>query len=257
MSEHVESMVDARMGGFMPPDLPPVSMPLAVLTRAAQFVAHDLRHHLSTVYANAEFLGGRRMKSVDKEELLREIRLAINCMTDQLDSLLLFTRTGHMMEPRRESLKSIVEHAIEMVRSHPETRNVTIGQQDIPALEGCMDGVRLCSAIYNLLLNACQAANAANSVRWVDVDLCQDSSYVSVQVSNGGPGVSPAIRETLFQPFVKAEGSKSMGLGLTIARSVAREHGGEAYLKESRPGRTVFVLTLPKALFRCLSTPQS
>jgi signal transduction histidine kinase len=52
---------------------------------------------------------------------------------------------------------------------------------------------------------------------------------------------------------VKTEGAASMGLGLTIARCVAREHGGEAYLEESRPGRTVFVLTLPVTLFCCLS----
>ena len=253
----IASAIEARIGGLLPPDRQMESVPLAVLTRATQFLAHDLRHHLSSVYANAEFLGGRRMRSVEKDELLREIRLAIGCMTDQLDSLLLFTRTGQTMQPRRESLKRVIEQAIQMVRSHPETRDVTISQQDMPALDGCLDGVKLCSAIYNLLLNACQAANAAPSVKWVDVNLRQDTHYISVQVADGGPGVAPAIRETLFQPFVNAHGSTSMGLGLTIARCVAREHGGEAYLAESRPGRTVFVLTLPKALFVCLSTPQS
>jgi signal transduction histidine kinase len=140
-----------------------------------------------------------------------------------------------------------------MVRFHPESRNVTISQQDMPALEGRMDGVQLCSAIYNLLLNACQAANSSRFGELVDVDLRQNCEGVSVLVSDSGPGVPRAIRETVFQPFVKAEGAASMGLGLTIARCVAREHGGEAYLEESQPGRTVFVLTLPKTLFCSLS----
>jgi signal transduction histidine kinase len=117
--------------------------------------------------------------------------------------------------------------------------------------------VRLCSAIYNLLLNACQAANSAACGKWVDVDVRQNSQYVSVMVTDCGPGVSRTIRETMFQPFVKAEGAASMGLGLTIARCVAREHGGEAYLEASQPGRTVFALTLPKALFRCFSLSQA
>lgn len=127
----------------MPSDRKLESMPLAAVTTFAQSVAHDLRHHLSTVYANAEFLSGRRMKPVDKQELLSEIRVAIDCMTDQLDSLILVTRTGQTVQTRRESLRSIIEHAIRMVRSHPEAANVNISQQDMPALEGCMDGETL------------------------------------------------------------------------------------------------------------------
>jgi signal transduction histidine kinase len=143
------------------------AIPPATLAQVAQFLEHDFRHHLSTVYANAEFLCSRTKHSVDKDDLLGEIRSAIGCMTDQLDSLLLCTRTGHTMQPRRESLRSIIDQAVQLVRSHPETRHVTFIQHDIPALEGWMDGTKLCSAVFNLLLNACQAANVAAEVKWV------------------------------------------------------------------------------------------
>lgn len=225
------------------------SIPLTLLARVAQFMAHDFRHHLCTVYANAEFLGARTIDSSDRKELLEEIRIAMDSMTDQLDSLLLFTRTGCILNPRHQSLKLIIEQAIQMVRSHPETRQVKITQQDMPVLEGSVDGSKLCSAIFNLLLNACQAAKSARQTKAVDIALDHDSRDVSIRVLDGGPGVSDAIRETLFQPFVKAEDTKGMGLGLTIARYVALEHGGEVYLEESQPGRTVFVLKLPIALF--------
>ena len=238
------------------PELPALQTevtPLATLTRAAQFLAHDLRHHLSAICANAEFLGSRGIQTLDRDELLEEIRLAVGCMTDQLDSLLLCARTGHTMQPRRESLKSIFDRAVLMVRSQPELRDISITQQEIPALEGWLDGLKLSSAVFNLLLNACQAAKAGPGAKEVTIAIQQRSSYVQVRVSDSGPGVSDAIRKTLFQPFVKAEDTKGMGLGLTIARCIAREHGGEAYLEESRPGRTLFVLTLPKALFRSLT----
>jgi signal transduction histidine kinase len=227
------------------------SPPLAALTAAAQFIAHDFRHHLCAVYANAEFLGSRTMDSADREELLGEIRVAIDCMTDQLDSLILFTRTGCILKPRHHSLKLIIEQAIQMVRSHPETRDVKITQHDMSLPKGYVDGMQLCSALFNLLLNACQAAKVVPGIGTVDIDLRHDSSDVFIRVSDGGPGIPRTVRESLFQPFVKAEGSKGMGmgLGLTIARCVAQGHGGEVYLEESRPGRTVFVLKLPKALF--------
>jgi signal transduction histidine kinase len=231
--------------------------PLATLTRVAQFLAHDLRHHLSTVCANAEFLGKRSIQRVEMDELLEEIRFAVGCMTDQLDSLLLCTRTGHTMQPRRESLKGILDRAVQMVRSHPDTRNVTIIQREMPAMEAWLDGVKLSSAVFNLLLNACQAAKAAPEAKEVSLSLHQGSSYVLVRVSDNGPGISDAIRETLFQPFVKAADAKGMGLGLTIARCIAKEHGGEVYLESSRPGNTVFALTLPASLFCCLPISQS
>ena len=79
--------------------------PPATLTRVAQFLAHDLRHHLSAVYVNAEFLSGPGIEPAEKEEMLREIRLAIHCMSDQLDSLILSARTGQMLQPRRESFQ--------------------------------------------------------------------------------------------------------------------------------------------------------
>jgi signal transduction histidine kinase len=231
--------------------------PLATLTRAAQFLAHDLRHHLSTVYANAEFLCGCGIQSIDRDELLEEIRLAISCMTDQLDSLLLCTRTGHTMRPRRESLKNILDRAVLMVRSHPETRDVTIIQQEMPSLEGWLDGLKLASALFNLLLNACQAAKAGPEAKEVTIAIDQGSRYVQVRVLDSGPGVSDPIRKTLFQPFVKAEDTKGMGLGLTIARCIAREHGGEVYLEASRPGNTVFALSLPASLFCHLNIAQN
>jgi K+-sensing histidine kinase KdpD len=163
--------------------LEPEAAPLATLTRVSQFLVHDLRHHLSTVYANAEFLGSRNLEPTDTDELLEEIRFAVGCMTDQLDSLLLCTRTGNTMEPRRESLKGILDRAIQMVRSHPQTRHVTIIPHEIPALEGWLDGTKLSSAIFNLLLNACQAAKVSPNVKRVDIDLHQTSSCILVQVS--------------------------------------------------------------------------
>jgi signal transduction histidine kinase len=230
------------------------SLPSAVLTRVAQFIAHDFRHHLCAVYANAEFLSTGTIEPADREGLLEEIRVAIDCMTDQLESLLLFTRTGCVLKPRHQSLKLIIEQAIQMVRSHPETRHIKITQQDIPILEGCVDGLKLSSALFNLLLNACQAAKVAPETKSVDIALHHDSSDVFIRVLDRGPGVSHAIRETLFQPFAKAEGTKGMGLGLTIAKCIAQEHGGEVYLEESRPGRTVFVLRLPRFCFPPLDT---
>jgi K+-sensing histidine kinase KdpD len=211
----------------------------------AQFIVHDLRHHLCAVYANAEFMCSRSETPSDREELFDEIRSAIVCMTDQLDALLLLSKTGSAFHLRRQPLKYIVERATRMVRSHPVTELVNITSEDLPFIEGHVDGKWLCSAIFNLLLNACQAVRLAPKPREVGIALQQDLTHVAIRVTDSGPGVPRSMQKSLFQPFLSADHRVGLGLGLTIAECVAREHGGEVYLEESRPGRTSFVLRLP------------
>jgi signal transduction histidine kinase len=93
----------------------------------------------------------------------------------------------------------------------------------------------------NLLLNAAQAARAGGSVR-LTVDV--DGALVRVTVSDDGPGIPEELRDRIFQPFVsgKVDGT---GLGLPVARRIARAHGGEiVFATGSQPGAHA-VVTLP------------
>ena len=183
--------------------------------KMAHFVVHDLRHHLCAIYANAEFMCSRSENSSDREELFDGIRSAIVSMTDQLDALLLLSKTGSVFHLRRQSLKDIVERATQMVRSHPITELVNITSEDLPFIEGHVDGKWLCSAIFNLLLNACQAVKLAPKPREVGIALQQDLSHVAIRVTDSGPGVPRSIQKSLFKPFGSADHQDGMGLGLT------------------------------------------
>ncbi|WP_263357234.1 sensor histidine kinase [Acidicapsa ligni] len=234
------------------------SQSLAALARVAQFVAHDLRHHLCTVYANAEFMCSTNNNLSDRDELFEEIKAAIACMTDQLDALLLFSRTGCACHLHRQPLKEIVGRAVRMVRSHPDADTVSITVEAMPFIEGYVDSKWLCSAMFNLLLNACQAARFTPDMKEVGISLHQELSHIFIRVTDSGPGIPQSIQKILFRPFVNAERKDGMGLGLTIAECVAREHGGNVYLEETRPGRTTFVLRIPNPALevfdpRCLA----
>ncbi len=69
---------------------------------------------------------------------------------------------------------------------------------------------------------------------------------LSLRIADNGAGVPEGIRATLFQPFVSEGKPSGMGLGLALAQKIAQEHNGSVKLEESRPGRTVFVLSLPR-----------
>jgi signal transduction histidine kinase len=67
---------------------------------------------------------------------------------------------------------------------------------------------------------------------------------VRIEVEDSGPGIAPAVRETLFEPFVtsRADGT---GLGLAIAREMVQAHGGQITLARAEPG-ALFAIELPQ-----------
>jgi signal transduction histidine kinase len=238
--------IEEQSGSQHPPGEPAGPGSLAAINRMAQFVAHDFRHHLCAVYSNAEFLCNTNYAQSDREEMLEEIKTAIVWMTDILDSVLLQSRTGSMFHLRLEPLNLIIEKAAQMAGSHPDADQINFIYETMPLVEVCADSKWLCSAIFNLLLNACQAVQLAAELKEVRVACQQDENSVFIRITDSGPGVPRAIQERLFQPLVSLQQRKGTGLGLTIVKSVAREHGGEIYFEESRSGGKSFILRLPK-----------
>ena len=107
------------------------------------------------------------------------------------------------------------------------------------------DSEELLRLFTNLLLNAIRHSPEAGSV---NLEVTAASRRVQVAVSDQGPGIPMTQRELVFDRFWSGvdRGGQS-GLGLAIGRAIARRHGGELRLGESRPGRCVLLVELPAA----------
>ena len=220
---------------------------LATIGRMASSVSHDLRHYLAAVYANAEFLASPTLPASERAELYEEIRIAVNGTTDMLDSLLIFSRTGTALKKVPIEISSLADRAIALVKTHPDAERVMLIKEETEVdTTAAVDIKQVERAIYNLLLNACQSARVSAGRREVRVSLGADSNAVSVTICDTGPGVAEGIRESLFDPFVSQGKQKGTGLGLTLACSVAREHGGDVKLVSNRAGETIFRLTVER-----------
>jgi signal transduction histidine kinase len=222
---------------------------MAAIGMMACSISHDMRHLLSAIYASAEFLGRRDRCASLRDDLLLEIQEAVVRMTERIDSLLQFGSGGRNNPPVPECVSQVLEKAIVAVKLHPDGRNVPISVRKVPPVEADIDARNLESAIYNLLLNACQAATRSTHVPQVNVHLTEVDEQICVTILDNGPGIPASVRRTLFDPFVTAGKPSGTGLGLTLARRIAEEHGGSVWLVESNPGRTVFTLSLTKNRF--------
>jgi signal transduction histidine kinase len=221
---------------------------LATIGRMANSVSHDLRHYLAAVYANAEFLSSGKLSEKDRNEIMAEIRLAVNGTTELLESLLIFSRSGPGIRRSRQYLATSVEKVVGMIRSHPDATAVDLSFHSCDASDtaAVFDATQIERAVYNLVLNACQAPRPDNTAPVVVIDLVASESELVVEVRDNGHGVSPAIRQTLFEPFVSEGKQKGSGLGLTLTQTIAVEHGGNVVLVASRPGETVFRLSISR-----------
>ena len=218
---------------------------LATIGRMASSISHDLRHSLAAIVANAEFLCESRLSSEQREELYQEVRIAVNQMTDLIDSLLEFSRTRESLRPTYGSVKDSAERMVAAIRAHPEFHHVRIAVSQQGNSTGWFDPKKLERALYNLLLNACEAVAAdAGSI---EVELREVPGAVEVRIRDNGRGIPESIRGKLFEPFVSYGKENGTGLGLTVVQKIVQDHGGDVTVEKTSVEGTVFRLLLPLA----------
>jgi signal transduction histidine kinase len=223
---------------------------LATIGRMASSVSHDFRHYLATIYANSEFLVGDQISSKERAEIFADIRTAVLGTTDMIESLLIFSRTGASIRRTPRLMATLLEHAIALIRTHPDAEGIRIETRyGDPAETGVVvDEKQIERAIFNLLLNACQSVRTCPDVANILVTLEAREQEIVVNVIDNGPGVPERIRRSLFEPFVSEGKQKGTGLGLTLADRIASEHGGEVTLLSSRLGETIFQMKVARDL---------
>jgi len=216
---------------------------LATIGRMASSVSHDLRHSLAAVVANAEFLCESRLSTDQREDLYQEIRIAVNQMTELIDSLLEFSRTRESLRRTYGNVKESVERVVLAVRTHPRFHSVPISVRQEGNSTGWFDTKKLERVLYNLLLNACEASAGGDGR--ISVDLREVPGGLQIRVSDNGRGIPESIRGKLFEPFISYGKENGTGLGLTVVQKIVQDHGGDVVVEKTSEEGTVFRITLP------------
>src|SRR5947207_10881457 len=186
---------------------------LATIGRMASTISHDLRHPLTAILAYAEFLSEGSPDAQQRKDLYEEIRLAVNRMTEQISSLLGFSKDREALRPVYGSVGEVLERAIQSVHARPEFRRIAITFSQEGGGEGWFDSGKLERVFHNLLLNACEAASPDSGK--IEVQARRTPQGLELRVTDNGPGIPPSVRQSLFQPFVSSGKENGTGPGLT------------------------------------------
>jgi len=197
-------------------------------------IGHDLRTPLAALRV--------RIESVEDESDRTKMAETIDEMNRTLDDILSLARLGRPSEPATDSdLAALVDAVVEDFRD--------IGA-DVRFVESDRLTLRLRPslmrrAVRNLIENAVKYGGGA------EVRIEERTSGVAIVVADRGPGIPPDRIDSVFDPFTRLETSRNratggIGLGLALARAIAREAGGDITLANRTGGGLDAVLTLPR-----------
>lgn len=216
---------------------------LATIGRMASTISHDLRHPLTAILAYAEFLSEEKLDEFQRKDFYQEIRLAVNRMTEQIGSLLGFSKEREALKPVCANVQEVINRAIQTVQARPEFRGIAISFSHEGECDGWFDPGKLDRVLYNLLLNACEAVRPDSGT--IAVHSRRTAHGLEIRVADNGAGIPEAIRASLFQPFVSYGKENGIGLGLAVVQKIMQDHGGQVSVESTDPEGSVFKLILP------------
>jgi two-component system osmolarity sensor histidine kinase EnvZ len=198
-------------------------------------VSHDLRTILTRFKLELAFLP-------DTSET-RSLRTDVNEMQHMLEDYLAFARGDGGEEAKPTNLRQLLEEVYEESQSYGTAIELKMrrSKQDLvlPLKRNAFK-----RAVTNLVSNA---------VRYGDriiIRAATEGNWLRVEVDDNGPGIPPAERENVFKPFYRIDKSRNQdsansGLGLAIARDIAKSHGGNVTLGESSIGGLRAIISVP------------
>jgi nitrogen fixation/metabolism regulation signal transduction histidine kinase len=222
---------------------------LAAIGRLAAQITHEIRNPLSSIGLNIELLADDvPLLPADRRDEVQSILDAVlqevRRLAEITEGYLRFSRLPTAQRQSRD-LGDVVADLVAFMAEEAEHLGVNIELHvpkdgGLPAVD--IDADRLRQALLNLVKNAVDAVGRGGTVK-VSV-FADDADHVAVDVADNGPGVDVDVREQIFSPFFTSK-KEGTGLGLVVAREIAREHGGDVSVGDSDLGGAAFRLRLP------------
>ncbi len=219
----------------------------AYVERYTQALAHEFKAPLSSIRGAAELLA-ENPPEADRARFLANVRAEAERMQRLVDRLLelaaVEARHGRV-DFAAIDLRALIETAAGEIRRAAASKNVTVTCDSAPvSVRG--ESFLLSQVLGNLLHNALEFSPPGGAVA---VSVSADARRVRVCVDDAGPGVPAYALEKVFDRFYSLPrpdtGRKSSGLGLSIAREIARLHGGDVTLENRPEGGARATLSLP------------
>jgi two-component system, NtrC family, sensor kinase len=202
-----------------------------LVTSSVRGTVHTVNNLLQTIGGQAELLGQREDLPEDVLKRVERISAQTVRAAELMRELSALGREAPGA-PDRTDVRRAIDRAYSLRQYDMGRAQIAVEFSGEPAgaCVAAIDAQALMLAALNLLLNAEQALTERPGAR-VDVSVQKRDGAVVVAVQDNGPGIPAEHRDRIFEPFfTTGRAGATLGLGLTVARLLAAEHGGQLVL---------------------------
>jgi len=210
------------------------------LTVLSGELAHELKNPLANIKGLAVLVGRDvHGKGGERIEVLQH---EITRMEETLQEFLTFSRPLSPLSQEQVDLARLCQSVVSLHEGMAYARNVNLSVSSSQPVFASCDPRKVKQILINLVQNAIEASPSNSNVA---IDLrTDDVGGARVEIRDHGPGIAEEVRARLFEPGATTK-ERGTGLGLALARGLARQHGGDLGLKSLPAGGCVATLVLP------------
>ena len=214
-------------------------------------ISHDLRTPLTSISGNASNLisNGNVIDNATKTQIYEDIYSDSLWLINLVENLLAVTRLeeGRMnINLTTELVGDVIAEALKHIHTKSEKQKITVIQQD-DLLLAKMDARLIVQVLINLLDNAVKYTPSDSQIT---ITAKRNGEMVCVSVADNGHGIPDEQKSRVFDMFYTgstkiADSRRSIGLGLSLCKSIINAHGGEITVTDNTPHGAIFTFTLP------------
>ncbi len=214
---------------------------MAILGQFASTIAHELNTPLTAIYSYAQFLEKTIPKNSPEYKKFYYIYKESFHMSELINTLLEFSKSGkgnYKICP----FKEIIQNTLSSMAPLLEEKGFEIFVEDNTDFLIRTDPILFERALFNILLNSCEAVNFSG---YVSVYWNREGDYLKIFIEDDGPGIPEDLKDRVFEPFFSKKLGRGIGLGLTLTYAIIKSMGGNLYFKERKGRGTITIIEVP------------
>lgn len=219
---------------------------LSTIGNMANEIIHDLKGPMTTIMGFAELLERDDCTPIEKKQFSGLISSEVEQMVEMVEEILEFSRGGKMrLNLMPCNVEQLVAEVAEVLQRTAKDQDIRITTRLTCKKRVFADSDKLKRVFFNIAKNAIEAMRDGGRLS-INTYPHQDT-HLEFRLADSGPGIPPQVKEHIFEPFVTYGKKRGTGLGMSIAKKIVNDHGGDIWVESEEGKGTIFYFTVPIA----------